>query len=75
MKLNIDCDGDCRVTEVGCSMSTALHYPPIYDKDGNNTNPDGNITSGDLRCYTCGREWSYKTQYGKTSLKEVEQNT
>lgn len=68
--MKFDCEGDCRVTETGCSVSTALFYPPIYDKDGNNISFDANVTSHNLRCHTCGREWFYKTQYGETTLQE-----
>lgn len=51
-------------------MMTCAYYPPVYDKHGNNTNPDGNVTSGSLNCITCGKTWSYSRRYGETEYKE-----
>lgn len=68
---NLDCDKDCRFQEDGMSMTTCMYFPPTYDKHGNNTNPDGNITSGALRCTVCNRRWSYSRQYGETQYAEV----
>jgi hypothetical protein len=53
------------------SMTTCMYFPPTYDKHGNNTNPDGNITSGALRCTVCNRKWSYSRQYGETQYTEI----
>ena len=68
---NLDCDKDCRFQEDGMSMTTCMYFPPTYDKHGNNTNPDGNITSGGLKCTVCSRRWSYSRQYGETQYAEV----
>lgn len=51
-------------------MTTAMYYHPVYDKHGNNINPDGNITSGSVKCSTCNKEWTYHTRYGETSYEE-----
>ena len=51
--------------------STAAYYPPIYDKNGVNTNPDKNITTSALECLTCGKRWKCKTQLGETIYVEV----
>jgi hypothetical protein len=48
-----------------------MYYPPVYDKHGNNTNPDGNITSGSVACNVCNKQWGYSKQYGKTTFSEV----
>lgn len=71
MNPNPDCEEKCRFQEIGPSMTTCVYYPPVYDKHGNNTNPDGNITSGSLNCITCGKTWSYSRRYGKTEYKEI----
>lgn len=53
-------------------MTTDMYYPPVYDKNGNNINPDGNITSGSVKCSTCNKEWRYSTRYDETAYTEVE---
>lgn len=68
---NPTCEKDCRFRENGPSTTTAMYFPPTYDKYGNNTNPDGNITSGQLVCSTCGGTWSYSIRYGETNYVEI----
>lgn len=63
---------DCRYV-VGVEMTTSMYYQPVYNKHGQNVNPDGNVTSGEMTCSTCNRKWTYKTQYGNTTYKEVSQ--
>ena len=72
MNPNPGCEGECRFQEHGMSMTTCMYFPPVYDKHGNNVNPDGNITSGGLHCTTCNKYWSYSTRYGETEFREVE---
>lgn len=67
MNPNPDCKQDCRFV-YGTSITTDMYYPPVYDKHGNNVNPDGNITRGSVKCWTCNTEWDYSTRYGKTSF-------
>ena len=67
---NPGCDKECRFQH-GVSMTTAMYFPPTFDKHGNNINPDGNITSSTITCGTCGKQWNSSTQYGKTTFKEV----
>ena len=64
------CEKDCRF-EMGMSMTTCMYFPPVYDKHGNNLNPDGNITSGNISCHVCNRRWSYSTRLGQTEFAEV----
>jgi hypothetical protein len=66
---NPDCADDCRFV-YGPSMTTCAYYPPVYDKHGNNTNPDGNSTSGAVDCAVCKKHWSYISAYGKTTFFE-----
>ena len=67
---NPDCGRDCRF-QYGVSMTTAMYFQPVYDKHGNNLNPDGNTTSGDVTCVVCRKKWTYCTQYGKTQYREI----
>ena len=38
---NPDCDRHCKFV-YGYSVTTSMYYNPVYDKHGNNLNPDGN---------------------------------
>lgn len=67
---NPTCEKECRFS-YGVSMTTAMYFEPMYDKHGNNLNPDGNITSSTVRCGVCNKEWYATTQYGKTEYKEI----
>lgn len=44
--------------EGSVSMSTLVYYPPVYDKRGNNTNPDRNTTRSGWRCLKCKNVYS-----------------
>lgn len=70
MNPNPGCEGECRF-QVGMGMTTCAYYPPVYDKHGNNTNPDRNVTSGMMSCNVCDRQWSYATCLGETQFVEV----
>jgi len=53
-----DCSAeDCRIIDNGYGTTTCMYYPPVYDKHGNNLNPDMNSTSYPKKCITCGKEW------------------
>ena len=69
MNPNPNCEYNCRF-KYGMSMTTAMYYNPVYDKHGNNINPDGNVTSGTIECLECYRQWTYATQFGKTKYSE-----
>lgn len=64
------CDKDCRFV-YGYTTTTCMYYAPIYDKNGVNTNPDGNITSGRVKCTTCNTSWYSSTQYGKSTFTDI----
>ena len=64
------CDKDCRF-HFGVSMTTAMYFPPVFDKHGNNLNPDGNTTSSEVSCSVCGRKWMSITQFGETEFTEI----
>jgi len=42
----------------GMMTSTAMYYPPVYDENGNNTNPDRNSTNTSYTCKGCHKEFS-----------------
>lgn len=55
---------DCMITENGPCTQTLAYYPPIYNKQGVNTNPDMNITTRPIRCLSCGKSWEERWQNG-----------
>lgn len=54
---------DCIIQDEG-SASTATYYPPVYNAQGVNINPDMNITSHHRRCLSCGKGWTERWQNG-----------
>ena len=58
------CDDGCSF-QCGPTMRTLLGYTPVYDKDGNNINPDRNTSSTPLECVKCHRTFSVVTRYGE----------
>lgn len=62
---------NCRF-HYGMSMTTSMYFPPVFDKNGNNINPDGNITSGSVSCSVCAKAWTYSTQFDKTTYQEID---
>ena len=67
---NPTCQNEC-VFKMGMATTTVVNYDPIYDKNGNNLNPDGNITTSTVSCSTCNRQWVSRTQYGQTKYREM----
>ena len=67
---NPTCDKDCRFT-TGAGSRTCAYYQPIYDKHGNNINPDMNTTTYSMSCLVCGMEWLVEEQNGKTTIEEL----
>lgn len=55
----ISCPNGCIPVkiQVGEFEATLVHYPQILDKNGVNTNPDGNITTFTCTCLVCGHRW------------------
>lgn len=53
----IDCNReDCKIHK-DSGMTTLMYYPPVYDKYGNNINPDMNSTTYHARCSSCNKDW------------------
>ena len=48
---------------------TAAYYPPIYDKNGVNTNPDANTTTSKINCLSCGKMWVCRTRLGNSTYE------
>ena len=63
------CEKECRF-HVQHGGTTAMYFPPVYDKHGNNLNPDRNISTVYVACSVCGRNWAGSTVAGKTDYKE-----
>ncbi len=72
---NKDCEReDCRYYASGGQISTCMYFQPVYDKHGNNINPDRNSTSGEMFCSVCKRKWRYVKRLGEYSYEEVAQD-
>jgi hypothetical protein len=54
---------DCEIIDRG-GMSTLIHYPQVFDKQGNNINPDKNITTVIKKCKSCGKTWNESYENG-----------
>ena len=61
---------DCKFIETP-GVATLAYYPPIYDKNGVNTNPDMNTSTSTLECLTCCKRWRCVTQCGETVFTEI----
>lgn len=66
----INCNQQCRFTETPV-MTTCMYYPPVYDKNGVNVNPDMNTTTFFVKCSVCKKEWKGATRGGETTYTEV----
>lgn len=67
---NPDCMHECMIQE-GPVFSTAVYYPPTYNKQGVNINKDNNKTIGNLKCWTCNKEWRYELQNGEIKFEKL----
>ena len=70
MNPNPACEQDCRF-QMGMSSTTCAYYAPVYDKHGNNLNPDGNTTTTQIHCKVCGKSWIGSTKLGSTTYIEI----
>lgn len=54
-----DCEReDCRIVQ-GPTTTTLMNFPPIYNKKGENTNPDLNTVMRLDQCVSCGKVFRY----------------
>ena len=67
-KLSQGCDKNCKFQQIGPSTMTAMYFAPVYDKEGNNLNPDGNTMTSSYQCTECGKSWRVSEQYGESSV-------
>lgn len=67
---NPTCELDCRFS-TSFGMTTAMYYPPVYDKHGVNLNPDMNVTSTTVHCSVCGKSWTSSTQNDTSTFTEI----
>lgn len=54
-------------------LSNGTKIVVLGDKptNGANINPDGNTTTSNLECLTCGKRWVATTRYNETSYEEI----
>jgi hypothetical protein len=63
---------DCSITQ-GLGTVTCMGWTPSYDKSGKRTDRgDPNTTTTAYRCTQCGNQWLVSTQYGVSTVTEVE---
>lgn len=72
----IACEKDCRFSIHGMS-ETCAYYPPQYDKNGVNQNPDRNIQTSHVACSVCGKQWraskrTFELEYSFTEITKNE---
>lgn len=66
---NPDCKFDCLIQD-GPTFSTSVYYPAVYDKSGNNVNRDKNKTFGQIKCWTCNKQWRYEMIDGNIKFEQ-----
>ena len=66
-----DCtNNDCRLVEEP-GYTTAAYYPPIYNKNGVNINPDRNVTTSYVYCEYCKKKWRKEAILGNSTYIEL----
>lgn len=70
MTPNPTCELECRFS-TSFGMTTAMYYPPVYDKHGVNLNPDMNVTSTTVNCSVCGKSWNSSTRGDRSTFTEI----
>ncbi|HWY09831.1 MAG TPA: hypothetical protein VN026_00830 [Bacteroidia bacterium] len=50
-------------TQSGMNTVTAMYYPPRYDENGNNINPDRNTRTSGWHCEGCGKDYATAGNY------------
>lgn len=64
LKSGPDCLRDDCLISLTSGYQTMTHYPPLFNKEGVNVNPDMNITYNKHRCLTCNKSWTETIQNG-----------
>jgi ssDNA-binding Zn-finger/Zn-ribbon topoisomerase 1 len=59
------CKKPTKITEISAALTTLVYYPPIYDENGININPDANKTTRNYRCLECGIDFVEITRNGQ----------
>lgn len=47
----------------GAGSVTCVYYPPMYDENGKNTNPDKNTITSQWHCCECKKDYSTAGNY------------
>jgi hypothetical protein len=74
-KLSQGCDKNCKFQQVGASTMTAMYFAPVYDKEGNNLNPDANTMTSSYHCTECGKSWRVSERLGKSDVLLLNEET
>ena len=74
-KLSQGCDKNCKFQQSGPSTMTAMYFAPVYDKEGNNLNPDGNTMTSSYHCTECGKSWRVSERLGKSDVLLLNEET
>ena len=67
-EFNCDTPDKCRFRE-GVSTTTLMYFEPIYDRQGNNLNPDRNWSENTITCSACNRSWLVRSNGAETKIK------
>jgi len=74
LKALIDCESNkCKLKEFD-SFTTALYYPPMYDKFGRNINEGRSTRYSTVECLICGRifrrsESGHRIEFTEMAIK------
>ena len=67
---NPECTDECAFS-TGPSMVTAMYFTPVYDKHGNNLNPDRNWHTTEVSCHKCSTSWRVRTNGEQTEITKI----
>ena len=56
----------------GITSCTDMYFPPIYDENGVNINPDRNWYTTEWKCMECGKRFIHSTNGSVSEVKIVE---
>lgn len=58
---------DCAIV-FDASRTTLMGWSLTYDKHGNQTGRDPNITTSSAKCMACGKAWATREQYDEWTI-------
>lgn len=54
------------------ATTTCSYFPPVYDRKGNNLNPDRNLVTQTFKCTVCNRRWNLSNRGPDTETHVLE---